>query len=96
MPDPDELDPPLAPKLLIFSSVKIVQLTEEPLTVTFSFVLPCGVRALHEPADVITVPAIRVSGLVDEVDEVWLVDLRQPVAAAMIKSPLSSAGSKRE
>ena len=93
MPDPDELDPPLAPKLLIFSSVKIVQLTEEPLTVTFSFVLPCGVRALHEPADVITVPAIRVSGLVDEV---WLVDLRQPVAAAMIKSPLSSAGSKRE
>jgi hypothetical protein len=91
---PDALDPPLEPNLPIFSSVVIVQLMDVPLTETSSFVLPFEVLADQEPAALITVPAIRVSGLADKVD-VWLVDLRQPVAAAAIRRPVRSAERKR-
>lgn len=91
---PDPLDPLLDPKLPIFSSVVIDQLTELPLTVRSSFVLPFEVLAVHEPAELMTVPASRVSGTVETVD-VRCTTLRQPVAAAVIRSPVRSAERKR-
>ena len=78
MLDPDLIVLVPEPKPPVSILVVIDQLTDVPLTEMSINVLPFELLAVHEPADLITVPAINVwAPAVD--DEEWITERRQPV-----------------
>jgi hypothetical protein len=78
------VEPDLVPesKLSVSTLVILDHLTEVSLTVTSSFALPFEVPTVHEPAELMTEPTIRMLAPDDEEADVWTTVLRQPVVMA--------------
>jgi hypothetical protein len=77
--NPDEPELPPVPPPGSFSSLLTDHETEFPLVVTSSRWLLFAVWADHVPAERMSIPAIKVSGAVVTVAEVWVTVLRQLV-----------------